>query len=34
MTTGGGKLTSAKANAQFNSGTLGNDEKLVSITVA
>ncbi len=34
METGGATLTSAKANAQFNSGTLGNDEKLVSITVA
>lgn len=33
MTTGGATLFAAKANAQFNSGTLGNDEKLVSIAV-
>jgi hypothetical protein len=34
MTTGGATLASAKGNAQFNSGTLGNEEKLLSITVA
>jgi len=33
-TTGGGTLTGAKGNAQFNSGTLGNEEKLLSITVS
>jgi hypothetical protein len=34
MTTGGATLTTAKGNAQFNSGTLGNEEKLLSITVS
>jgi hypothetical protein len=32
-TSGGATLAFAKANAQFNSGTLGNEQKLVSVMV-
>lgn len=33
MTSGGATLSGAKADAQFNSGTLGNDEQLYSVSI-